>query len=287
LVNEKCYLCNSDNLEEVKGVVRDAPEVRIKKCAECGLVFLSGEEKDLIKDYKKSEMHTVQVNVQEWLQDASTDDERRFKFFRGQIKDKSILDFGCGAGGFLLKAKSVAAKADGIELEEQLKPHFSKNGLNVYSSLEEALEESRSSYDIITAFHVIEHTPDPARILKEISMLLKSDGKIIVEVPNSEDALLTLYESDAFSRFTYWSCHLFLFNAETIKTLGARAGLNVESVKQVQRYPISNHLYWLSKNKPGGHNVWSFMDSPELNFEYENKLTALGKCDTIIAEFSV
>ncbi len=27
--------------------------------------------------------------------------------------------------------------------------------------------------------------------------------------------VLTLYENDAFQRFTYWSQHLFLFNAET------------------------------------------------------------------------
>ena len=61
-----------------------------------------------------------------------------------------------------------------------------------------------------------------------------------------------------------------------------KAKLKVEWVKFVQRYSLSNHLYWLSKGKPGGHKVWRFLENVSLNKKYESQLASLGKTDTII-----
>ena len=82
--------------------------------------------------------------------------------------------------------------------------------------------------------------------------MLAKNGRMVIEVPSSEDVLLTLYDSEAFQRFTYWSQHLYLFNAETLRKLAEQAGLRIVSIQQYQRYPLSNHLYWLSQDKPGG-----------------------------------
>ena len=76
---------------------------------------------------------------------------------------------------------------------------------------------------------------------------------MIIEVPNSSDALLTLYENEPFQNFTYWSQHLFLFNEKTMTELVKKAGLKLNWIKHVQRYPLSNNLYWLAKGEPGGH----------------------------------
>ena len=110
----------------------------------------------------------------------------------------------------------------------------------------------KEKWDIITMFHVLEHLPDPRKTLKELAGKLKPGGKVIVEVPNSKDALLTLYKSGPFSEFTYWSCHLFLFNAATLSAVAEQAGYRVEFIKHIQRYPVSNHLHWLAEGKPGG-----------------------------------
>jgi len=197
------------------------------------------------------------------------------------MENKAVLDFGCGNGGFISKAKKVAAKADGLEIERGLREHHRRLGLNVVDSF-----SGLKKYDIITAFHVIEHLPDPAAELRRLSGFLKSSGEIIVEVPSSSDAVLTLYKSKAFSEFTYWSCHLYLFNAVTLSLLAKKAGFRVNYVKHVQRYPVSNHLYWLSKGAPGGHQKWAFLDSPELHSAYEKQLASLGLTDTVIASFS-
>lgn len=70
--------------------------------------------------------------------------------------------------------------------------------------------KQNKNYDLITAFHVVEHLPDPRTTLKELSSLLSPEGYLIIEVPSSEDALITLYDCDAFQKFTYWSQHLYL-----------------------------------------------------------------------------
>ena len=109
---------------------------------------------------------------------------------------------------------------------------------------------------------------------------------MIIEVPNSDDALLTLYENSDFQKFTYWSQHLFLFNAKTMAELIKQVGLKINWIKHVQRYPLSNHLHWLAKGKPGGHKKWNFLNNSQLDQEYEHQLAAIGKTDTIIVGIS-
>ena len=136
---------------------------------------------------------------------------------------------------------------------------------------------------MITAFHVVEHLEDPRQTLRELMKKLNPQGRLVIEVPNSDEALLTLYENNNFQKFTYWSQHLFLFNFNTLTQLANQAGCSVVSVQQYQRYPLSNHLYWLSHGLPGGHKKFNFLDSDLLNQAYGNSLAAIGKCDTLIA----
>jgi hypothetical protein len=116
---------------------------------------------------------------------------------------------------------------------------------------------------------------------------MANKGQMIIEVPSSEDALLTLFDCAAFQQFTYWSQHLFLFNTKTLQQLARQAGLKVTAIQQYQRYPLSNHMYWLSQGKPGGHQEWSFLDSPILAESYANRLAAIGKCDTLVAHLEL
>lgn len=104
-------------------------------------------------------------------------------------------------------------------------------------------------------------------------------------MPNANDALLNLYKNRAFADFTYWQCHLFLYNNHTLRLLADRCGMKVRFIKQTQRYPLSNHLYWLANNKPGGHYKWSFLETESMDRQYGDMLANLGMADTVIAVF--
>jgi SAM-dependent methyltransferase len=277
-----CYLCQGKDLKKIEGQVRDNSNLEIIKCISCGLVFLSSFSHIKSGFYESSGMHDGDVDIETLMREAEWDDERRFNYCKPLIENKSILDFGCGTGGFLLKARNIAKKVEGVEPERRLQSHFLKNNLNVSPDLNKISD----SFDVITLFHVLEHIPDPRSILTRLAEKLKDKGQIIVETPNAGDALLQLYKSGPFSHFTYWSCHLFLFSVSTFSRLAESIGITVNYIKQVQRYPLSNHLYWLARGKPGGHKEWSFLNSRELHDAYEKQLASIGHCDTLLASFS-
>jgi 2-polyprenyl-3-methyl-5-hydroxy-6-metoxy-1,4-benzoquinol methylase len=233
----KCYLCDSLGFTSRKGAVRDDPAIKIISCSECGLVFLSKTNHITPEFYENSGMHSgCLITIEEWLKETEVDDQRRFELVKNLLPSKKLLDFGCGAAGFLNKAKVLAASVTGIELETRVKEYWAGK-INIHSRVGETIS-SNDGYDLITAFHVLEHCSDPREELKRLAQLLKSGGKLILEVPNSEDALLTLYDCDAFQRFSYWSQHLFLLNANTLEKLALQTGLRVTAIQHYQRYPL-------------------------------------------------
>ena len=282
----QCYLCDSKSHSKRPGKVRDNEKLDVLECGSCGLVFLSSIDHIDNAHYQDSGMHGDSLpDVSEWLKETEKDDERRFNFLKEKIVNKSVLDFGCGVGGFLFKAKKVAKVAEGIELESRLQDHFHRNATKVYSDLNDLISDGKK-YDIITAFHVIEHISDPLSIFETLANLLTNQGELIVEVPSSDDALLTQYKSKEFSEFTYWSQHLYLFNATTFSVLAKKANLHLNWIRYIQRYSLSNHLHWLAHGKPGGHKLWNHLNSKELDSAYEAVLASNRLTDTLLASVS-
>lgn len=180
-------------------------------------------------------------------------------------------------------SKNMAKSVSVIEPEKRFEEHYKENKINYFKLSTDIKEDI--SFDMITAFHVIEHLIDPSEEIRKLSAKLRPNGELVIEVPNSEDALLKLYRSKAFSEFTYWGCHLYLFNMKTLADLAKKAGLQTILIKHVQRYPLANHLYWLSHGKPGGHKKLEGIFDQTINQQYENALASIGMSDTIIGIF--
>ncbi len=287
----KCYLCGSTKYHQREGKVRDNPSIKILECEECGLVFLDNQNTSE-EFYKQGNMHNQTEIYQltgrtDFINDMYIFNKARLEFCLNFIINKDLLDFGSGYAGFLIQAKEFAKSVMGVELEEQVAPIYEQYNIPLSRSLSNIGGGGQNKYDVITAFHVIEHLQDPIEILQQLTSLLKENGKMIIEVPNANDALLTIYHNKAFQEFTYWSPHLYLYNPHTLKKLGEKAGLKVEFVKCIQRYPFSNTLYWLAKGKPAGQKIWgNFLDNKVLQESYESSLASLGATDTLMALFS-
>lgn len=277
-----CNLCNCSEYKKRDGSVRDNKNLEIYECLNCGLVYLSNLEHIDEEFYENSNMHK-EFDFVKWQNETKEDDERRYNFVENMIANKDVLDFGSGNAGFLIKAKKISLSVSGVELEKAVQPFYKKENITLFQDL----KDIQTKFDVITSFHVIEHLKEPKKILEELKNLLKDDGKLIIEVPNANDALLTVYENEPFSNFTYWSCHLYLYTQHTLSMLAKQAGYKIDFVKHIQRYPLSNHLYWLSKGKPSGHIKWgNFIDSLELKNAYESQLATIGATDTILVQLS-
>lgn len=240
-----------------EGHARDNENLFPLECKHCGLVQLSSFDHIDDNFYEDSHMHDNEPVDYALLSSQNKEDtERRYGQFKAIIRGKDILDFGCGIGDFLIRSKKIARSVYGVEPEIKHVPYYKEHGIDVYSSLKEIPKEKY--FDVITLFHVLEHLKDPVSMLKKLKTYMKNKKKslCIIEVPSSTDALLTLYKNKAFSVFTYWSCHLFLFNENTLKKCAEDAGLKTLKIEQFQRYPITNHLYWLAQGKPGGQYIY-------------------------------
>ena len=146
-------------------------------------------------------------------------------------------------------------------------------------------ELPHKKFDLIMHFFVLEHISDPFDFLSKQINLLNEGGKIIFEIPNSADALFSIYDIPAFERF-YWSvAHPWYFNEKSLNYLLNKLNLNYEIIRD-QRYDLSNHLIWARDGKPGG--MGRFTDKLGKNIEkiYKNELIKTGYCDTLIGVIS-
>jgi len=291
--NYKCYLCDALVSEKI-GYTNCVLKIPVLKCCNCGLVSL--ETFDHIDDsyYHRSAMRAKELNHRdlydglncekfiEWRKMTQHDDLNRYERLKDKIINKDVLDFGAGNGGFLKKISLLASSVTAVEVDWNAIDNMKKENILTFQDLK-SIPLNRK-FDIITSFHVFEHLKDPISTLKELATYLNKDGSLILEFPNANDALITLYESKEFSEFTYRNDHIFLFNIENTKKMIEKASLKCKKVSQVQRFPLSNHLYWLVMGKPAGEKVWKFLNSDMLNGEYKNHLASMGYCDTIMVE---
>ena len=232
---------------------------------------------DIILEKRKKKItliKTLQGNVKAPIIE---DDKRRVVQHNKFLKNKKILDFGCGWGGFLkkiIKAKSLT----GVELRKECIFYIKKNIKKIIVS--DNLNNLNEEYDIITMFHVLEHIPYQIETLKELKKKLTKNGKIIVEVPSANDLLLKLKE---FKKFTFWSEHLILHTESSLRKILKVSGFKKINIKYYQRYNFSNHLGWFIKRMPGGHDFYKNISDAKINKDYSDYLIRRKSTDTLIA----
>ena len=281
----RCYLCNSASHIVRPGHARDNPSLVPLECTSCGLVALSSFDHLPKNFYEDSHMHADVPCASDVIKQVGHEDgARRYKDFLNYLIDKNVLDIGCGDASFLALAKTVAEKVTGVEPDKQWKARHKALGLDVAPSLPDL--PAGAVFDTVSMFHVLEHIPDPLPFLGQVKRILAPGGRMIIEVPNAQDALLSLYANTAFSEFTYWSPHLFLYTSATLEKLFQLAGYRQLEARQFQRYPLANHLYWLANGKPAGQTRWPELNTSTLNNAYADVLATLNRCDTLIGIFT-
>lgn len=102
------------------------------------------------------------------------------KFVPGKT---SLIDLGCGLGGFLLRHKEKFNKAVGVDVSNFAVRASKDKGLNVLKASVEHTGCRNSSFDIVRAKDVIEHLDNPGGLVKEASRILTKKGVLVIHTP--------------------------------------------------------------------------------------------------------
>lgn len=209
------------------------------------------------------------------------DCKRRSVDFFNFYSNKTICDFGCGAGTFLLNTIENTRKSYGVEVQENYIKDLNKKNIECEKNISYI---DNNSLDSCFMFHCLEHLEDPIHHLKSIKPKLLSGGKIIIEVPHARDLLIKDLNIQEFIDFTLWSQHLILHTRESLNAFLIASGYKNISIHGTQRYSIANHIKWAKDGLPGGHNSQlGKIETPELVNAYLMALDRVDATDTLIA----
>ena len=147
------------------------------------------------------------------------------KFSKYITPDSTVLDFGCG-GGFLLKSFNCGKKL-GVEVNMAAAEIARKNGVEVFSAVEEVPDDY---VDVVISNNALEHTLQPLEELKQLSRKMQGDGKIIFVVPC--ESISHSYKANDVNH------HLYSWSPMCIGNLFTEAGLSViESEPYIHKWP--------------------------------------------------
>lgn len=221
-----CPICEQDR---ARVFAVDYYGFRIVRCETCQLLYLHPRPNFnwLVENLYVEEYHQTLPAVAE-MPDAI----RRYLFSRQlegierHVQGGSLLDVGCGQGGFLAFAQQRGWRVYGTEVSPELVSALQRalpQGTFFCGRLDE-VDFRGQRFDAIYLNHVLEHTQNPVLLLKQAAELLRESGVIYVSVPNvaSLDARLKNLLSHLRlkrKRFRHLAAlhHLWFFTAETLE----------------------------------------------------------------------
>jgi len=218
----------SEVFEELRG------RIGLVRCGGCGLVYTnprpSGDRLQAYYSGNTYVCHETAGSASGGAKAALVLDrvERRLS----AATPRTLLDYGCGGGAFLLNARGRGWDVSGFEP--------GRRGLETCRGLrlhvtDDASVLPRRKFGLITLHHVLEHIAEPGEALQGLRELLAPEGRLFVEVPNAGSlrarmALPALSRTCGVDeRYRAFPIHLMYYNERTLGMLLARAGWRVEA----------------------------------------------------------
>lgn len=157
-----------------------------------------------------------------------------------------LLEIGCSYGHFLSVAEAEGWVVDGVEISRSAADWAQeKLGLRVHSgTLEEVSPKLKRPFDAVAMFHVLEHAPEPERLVHQAREFLRPGGILVIRTPNA-----TSWVAKWCGQTWEWltpPAHIYLFSPVSLRILLEGAGFRVESIS-TQRGDAHNTAFELAR----------------------------------------
>ena len=112
--------------------------------------------------------------------------ERRIRLIRDRIplRDRRILDVGCGVGQYVQHLRELPATVTGIDLDVRRVTTGGREVPGLMGGDAEQLPFVDGSFDVVLLNEVIEHMRDPHAALAEVWRVLVPGGHVAIYAPN-------------------------------------------------------------------------------------------------------
>lgn len=254
-----CYLCGSTEHVHYETAQEDLTgkpgDFSFVKCADCGLVYQHPRlTLEHIKDYyddeyiahRKDQSWGALTPFFEWLMTKLDRDKMAIVGDAIQLNaQSSVLDVGCGAGGFLAHVqKLTGCRCVGVDfkdLSEVIETMHAGRSIDFHCGTLAEVGLPSESFDLITMWHFLEHDYDPIETLKVARALLKPGGVMVIEVPRLDCVSHALYRE----RWPGWQApqHTVAFDKASFERAMAISGLDVVQYLPYGAYPGYFYMY--------------------------------------------
>lgn len=190
--NSTCPFCKSSHLQKIEdlkygGVIEFSTHtIKLKhtpelwKCSNCNSAFTQ----NAIPPDVAENLYATGEGSKRWTATEFVKDKTN-KLIEGLQKfiikkDAKILDIGCNTGEFLDYAKAHGNKTFGLEICAESCDILKKKGHVAY----QFPREVNDTFDLITAFDVVEHLYDPSAFFASVLNMLNPKGYLAILTGN-------------------------------------------------------------------------------------------------------
>ena len=209
-------------------------------CEPCGFYHVHPYPDDafLSRFYSQYEMPTAQANLAETARLLG----------RNVTPESTIVDIGCGDGGFLKEMHALGFEklvgfdqSPGLERARELGfGKFYRAGVNDF--LKDAEAGAGVDADAVVMINVLEHVPEPLALLERLHRVTPERGLVCITVPNDFSPLQRAFlKAKGHEPWFVWlPDHLNYFSFDTLRGALERTGFEV--IDQSALYPLELFL---------------------------------------------
>lgn len=140
-----------------------------------------------------------QIQVTDYFEACTAPENRFILHHLGDVKGKSLLDVGCGAGEnsvyFAQKGAQCVASDYSPGMVEVALKLAEKNRVSIEGHVGNAMAFNfpDNSFDIVYVANLLHHLPDPKLALQELHRVVKPEGKVCFWEPLKHNPIINVY----------------------------------------------------------------------------------------------
>jgi len=201
----KCPACGDDRSR--RHGVRDT--LVLVKCLGCGLVYSDPQPRESVHR-RYLEQYDLAAYFVPMAPRKRVLFERRLKRLpKPWLGRDRLCDVGCADGQFLELARSYGWRPYGIEMNPPAADRAKARGATIFEGMfEESEDLPWGSFNLVTCWDCLEHTPEPRLFAERLTRLLAPDGILALTTLNRRSLARAVFKMNwsmvCEDHFTYW-----------------------------------------------------------------------------------